>query len=239
MEAVVNIAHKTLRAGGVWPRAATCRLSMALAWQQCQPPKACGNPCKPAKNTPTPTLTPAPPPLMRPLTPTRSHTHPPRPWARIRGIGSTLRLKQRFGSGYQLAVSVLPPATTVHVDPELLAQRSHAVRAFFKVGCTLCAVSSRWGCKERGRAMHEGWLHVGAGQASMMVRVVYGYCTRGWWAPLLNPPAARAVHAPLPQEGLDVVPVTETRAYMQFLVPKDREERLHGFLAEVRGPAGS
>jgi hypothetical protein len=35
------------------------------------------------------------------------------------------------------------------------------------------------------------------------------------------------------QTELDVVPVDETRAYILFLVPKDREPRLRGFLQRL------
>lgn len=50
-------------------------------------------------------------------------------------IGSSLRLKQRFGSGYQLSVSVLPPSSGAldADDVELLEERAEAVKAFFKV----------------------------------------------------------------------------------------------------------
>ncbi|GAB4824042.1 hypothetical protein N2152v2_011088 [Parachlorella kessleri] len=87
---------------------------------------------------------------------------------RVCAFGSTLRLKQRFGSGYQLSVSVLPAtaAGQVQESAEVLAQRARDVKAFFKA-------------------------------------------------------------------ELDVVAVDETRAYMLFLVPKDREARLRLFLQRL------
>jgi ABC-type multidrug transport system ATPase subunit len=49
----------------------------------------------------------------------------------LRCIGSSLRLKQRFGSGYRLSVSVQPPAG-VAADAATLAARHDAVTAAFR-----------------------------------------------------------------------------------------------------------
>jgi ABC-type multidrug transport system ATPase subunit len=51
---------------------------------------------------------------------------------RLRALGSGLRLKQRFGSGYQLSVSCAPPKAGA-ISKEELASRIEAVSAFFKV----------------------------------------------------------------------------------------------------------
>ena len=73
------------------------------------------------------------PTLSRP----RAHGLALSPLRRVGAIGSTLRLKQRFGSGYSLSVSVLPPqAATAGAgaeDAEVVARRAAAVKAFFKV----------------------------------------------------------------------------------------------------------
>ncbi|KAI7842323.1 hypothetical protein COHA_003963 [Chlorella ohadii] len=54
----------------------------------------------------------------------------------VRAIGSSLRLKQRFGSGYQLSVSVLPPrgagATSDASSAEVQAANAAAVKRMFK-----------------------------------------------------------------------------------------------------------
>ncbi|KAK9805624.1 hypothetical protein WJX72_008643 [[Myrmecia] bisecta] len=50
---------------------------------------------------------------------------------RLRCIGSSIRLKQRFGSGYQVAVSVLPSGRS-QVDLVGLEKRSQQVQAFFR-----------------------------------------------------------------------------------------------------------
>ncbi|KAL4859820.1 ABC transporter A family member 2 [Chlorella vulgaris] len=53
---------------------------------------------------------------------------------RVRAIGSALRLKQRFGSGYQLSVSVMPPRATPAAGAEAaaVAANAAAVKALFK-----------------------------------------------------------------------------------------------------------
>lgn len=51
---------------------------------------------------------------------------------RLRCLGTSLRLKQKFGSGYQVAVSVIPSNQGVHPDPELIAKRTAAIKAFFQ-----------------------------------------------------------------------------------------------------------
>jgi ABC-type multidrug transport system ATPase subunit len=53
---------------------------------------------------------------------------------RVRAIGSTLRLKQRFGSGYQLSVSVLPPHRLAAVEAARVEAAAEAVKSLFKVG---------------------------------------------------------------------------------------------------------
>ena len=56
---------------------------------------------------------------------------------RVRAIGSSLRLKQRFGSGYQLSVSVLPVrtgATNPDASLQAMAASAAAVKDLFKVG---------------------------------------------------------------------------------------------------------
>ncbi|GAX81954.1 hypothetical protein CEUSTIGMA_g9382.t1 [Chlamydomonas eustigma] len=50
---------------------------------------------------------------------------------RLRCLGTSLRLKQKFGSGYQVAVSVVPPQTNNHDDQQLILQRSDAIKAYF------------------------------------------------------------------------------------------------------------
>jgi hypothetical protein len=58
---------------------------------------------------------------------------------RISALGSTLHLKQRFGSGYQLSVSVLPGGDGQHPSPAALEQRAVDVKAFFKVMAVIAA----------------------------------------------------------------------------------------------------
>lgn len=55
---------------------------------------------------------------------------------RLGAIGTTLRLKQRFGSGYQLSVSVMPATATSDDQAPLLAQRAKAVKELFQVRTT-------------------------------------------------------------------------------------------------------
>lgn len=50
---------------------------------------------------------------------------------RLRCIGSSIHLKHRFGSGYQLSVSVAARSTAAAADKDALQQRSQAVQAFF------------------------------------------------------------------------------------------------------------
>ena len=51
---------------------------------------------------------------------------------KLRCIGTSLRLKQRFGSGYNVAVSVVPPRNAVGAgDADLIQQRSETVRKLF------------------------------------------------------------------------------------------------------------
>lgn len=50
---------------------------------------------------------------------------------RLRCLGSSLRLKQRFGSGYQVSVSV-QPGTGVVVEEDVIAQRAQKVEGLFK-----------------------------------------------------------------------------------------------------------
>ncbi len=61
---------------------------------------------------------------------------PSSPCHSVRAIGSSLRLKQRFGSGYQLSVSVLPPrgagATSDASSAEVQAANAAAVKRMFK-----------------------------------------------------------------------------------------------------------
>ena len=84
---------------------------------------------------------------------------------RLRCIGSSLHLKQRFGAGYQLAVSVMS-ALDQQADAQALQQRAEAVKHFFR-------------------------------------------------------------------EHLSLSPTDETRAYMQFLVERAREQELVQFLAKL------
>ena len=65
---------------------------------------------------------------------------------RLRAVGPSLRLKQRFGAGYSLSVLVALPKGAAP-DPAALAQRADAVRALFKV---------RQVAGAGGRA--EGWM---------------------------------------------------------------------------------
>ncbi|EFN57675.1 hypothetical protein CHLNCDRAFT_57211 [Chlorella variabilis] len=51
---------------------------------------------------------------------------------RVRAIGSALRLKQRFGSGYQLSVSVLPARSFANVDAAAVATNAAAVKRLFQ-----------------------------------------------------------------------------------------------------------
>jgi hypothetical protein len=51
----------------------------------------------------------------------------------VRAIGSSLRLKQRFGSGYQLSVSVLPARSFAHTNSTAVATNAAAVKRLFKV----------------------------------------------------------------------------------------------------------
>ncbi|KAL3145132.1 hypothetical protein ABBQ38_001736 [Trebouxia sp. C0009 RCD-2024] len=51
---------------------------------------------------------------------------------RLRCIGSSTHLKHRFGSGYQLSVSVAASSTAAAADKAALQQRSLAVQAFFQ-----------------------------------------------------------------------------------------------------------
>ncbi|GAX72794.1 hypothetical protein CEUSTIGMA_g249.t1 [Chlamydomonas eustigma] len=48
----------------------------------------------------------------------------------LRCLGTSFRLKQRFGSGYQVAVSVVPPLSN-NDDQALILQRSAAIKAYF------------------------------------------------------------------------------------------------------------
>jgi hypothetical protein len=49
---------------------------------------------------------------------------------RLKAIGSSLRLKQKFGAGYTVAVGVLQPGSSDN-SPEALASRAEGVREFF------------------------------------------------------------------------------------------------------------
>jgi hypothetical protein len=76
-----------------------------------------------------------------PLPASAPTSHPHRAWlarplhpCRVRAIGSTLRLKQRFGSGYQLSVSVLPPHRLAAVEAARVEAAAEAVKSLFKVG---------------------------------------------------------------------------------------------------------
>ncbi|KAL3145244.1 hypothetical protein ABBQ32_000989 [Trebouxia sp. C0010 RCD-2024] len=51
---------------------------------------------------------------------------------RLRCIGSSTHLKHRFGSGYQLSVSVAASSTAAAADKAALQQRGQAVQAFFQ-----------------------------------------------------------------------------------------------------------
>lgn len=55
---------------------------------------------------------------------------------RVRAIGSALRLKQRFGSGYQVSVSVLPVRASGPATAEVaaaMAVNAAAIKQLFKV----------------------------------------------------------------------------------------------------------
>jgi hypothetical protein len=49
---------------------------------------------------------------------------------RLKAIGSSIRLKQKYGAGYTLAIGVLQPASGDN-SPDALACRGEAVREFF------------------------------------------------------------------------------------------------------------
>jgi ABC-type multidrug transport system ATPase subunit len=69
---------------------------------------------------------------------------------KLRCIGTSLRLKQRFGSGYTLSVSVTSSTGRAAGDsPEAVERRVAEVKRFFQVGPG-CQVGpgAQWGCRQ-------------------------------------------------------------------------------------------
>ena len=194
----------------------------ALAWPQ---PQLC---CAPG---------PSPPPTHARGLPPPPHTHA----CRVRAIGSALRLKQRFGSGYQLSVSVLPARSFANVDAAAVATNAAAVKRLFQVGRRTLHPRRRTQIHVRALRTRSPAPPPCLPSAMASHRLHTKTYDLQPSAPPPQPlPTTTAITTPNHpnhplQAELGVDAADETRAYITFLVPKSKEGALPAFLQALEG----
>lgn len=132
---------------------------------------------------------------------------------RLRCLGSTLRLKQKFGAGYQLSLSVMSARASAQ-DLAALGQRAERVKAFVQVKNTA----------KRAMPCHDSCQTLLPNPAAKP----RGGQDAG--QPMLIIPSCPNPAAFVLQKHLGLGPQEESRAYITYLVPRSREGELVAFL---------